>query len=81
MRSVQEARKNSGFNVSDRITLGISGSEIVESVVDGYREFIMTETLATKWQTEIEKPIVYEENSLDDASWLIEISKDNNYKK
>ena len=81
VRSIQEARKNSGFDVSDRIMLGISGSEIIESVVDGYREFIMTETLATKWQTQIEKPLIYEENSLDDASWLIEISKDNNYKK
>ena len=75
IRSVQEARKKSGFDVSDRIILGISGSEIVKSVIDDYRDYIMSETLATEWQVGIKDPIVNEENSLDDASWLIEIKK------
>jgi isoleucyl-tRNA synthetase len=75
VRSVQEARKKSGFDVSDRIILGISGSEIVESVIHDYRDYIMNETLATEWQVGIKDPIVNEANSLDDASWLIEIKK------
>ena len=75
VRSVQEARKKSGFDVSDRIILGISGSEIVESVIGDYRDYIMNETLATEWQVGIKDPIVNEANSLDDASWLIEIKK------
>ena len=75
VRSVQETRKKSGFDVSDRIILGISGSEIVESVIDDYRDYIMNETLATEWQVGIKNPIVNEANTLDDASWLIEIKK------
>jgi hypothetical protein len=35
----------------------------------------MNETLATEWQVGIKDPIVNEANSLDDASWLIEIKK------
>ena len=75
VRSVQEARKKSGFDVSDRIVLGISGSEIVESAINDFREFIMTETLTVEWRTGIKNPTFREENNLDDASWTIEILK------
>jgi len=75
VRSVQEARKKSGFDVSDRIVLGISGSEIVESVINDYKEFIMTETLTIEWRTEIKNQTFREDNNLDDASWTIEILK------
>jgi isoleucyl-tRNA synthetase len=73
---VQEARKKSGLDVSDRIILGISGSELVESALDKYKEFLMTETLAIKWQVGINDPLFTENNSLDDEVWLIELLKD-----
>ena len=76
VRSVQEARKKSGLDVSDRIILGISGSELVESALDKYKEFLMTETLAIKWQVGINDPLFTENNSLDDEVWLIELLKD-----
>jgi isoleucyl-tRNA synthetase len=76
VRSVQEARKKSGLDVSDRIVLGISGSELVESALGKYKEFLMTETLAIKWQIDIDDPLFTENNSLDDEEWLIELVKD-----
>jgi isoleucyl-tRNA synthetase len=76
VRSVQEARKKSGLDVSDRIILGISGSELVESALDKYKEFLMTETLAIKWQVGINDPLFTENNSLDEEVWLIELLKD-----
>ena len=76
VRSVQEARKKSGLDVSDRIILGISGSELVESALGRYKEFLMTETLAIKWQIGINDPLFTENNSLDEEVWLIELVKD-----
>ena len=76
VRSVQEARKKSGLDVSDRIILGISGSELVESALSKYKEFLMTETLAIKWQIGINNPLFTENNSLDEELWLIELVKD-----
>jgi len=75
IRSVQEARKKSGLDVSDRIILGISGSEIVESALLDYREFLMAETLSTEWQVGMKNPSYTESSNLDDTSWLIEIRK------
>ena len=49
VRSVQDARKQAGLEVSDRITLGISGSPGAESAVQQHRDYIMSETLATSW--------------------------------
>ena len=48
VRSVQDARKQAGLEVSDRITLGVSGSDAIEASLREYRDYIMTETLATR---------------------------------
>ena len=75
VRTVQEARKQAGLEVSDRITLGVSGSERVAEALSEYRDYLMTETLATEWQVGQGSPLFSEERSLDDENWLIEISK------
>jgi isoleucyl-tRNA synthetase len=49
VRTVQEARKQAGLEVSDRIGLRITGSATIEQVLAEYREHIMDETLATQW--------------------------------
>jgi len=49
VRTVQEARKQAGLDVSDRITLRVTGSTMIEAVLAAYREHIMDETLATHW--------------------------------
>ena len=75
IRTVQEARKQAGLEVSDRIVLGISGSTGVEAALGEYRDYLMSETLATDWQTDQADPIWQEERQLDDLTWTIEISR------
>ncbi|MCH7853850.1 MAG: isoleucine--tRNA ligase [Proteobacteria bacterium] len=74
VRTVQEARKQAGLEVSDRIVLGVSGSAGVEASLAAYRDFLMAETLALEWKTGQTKVLFQEERSLDDETWLIEIS-------
>ncbi|MCC6313463.1 MAG: class I tRNA ligase family protein, partial [Thermomicrobiales bacterium] len=46
VRGVQDARKNAGYRIEDRIAVGFaSGPEVVEAV-DAFREVVMGETLA-----------------------------------
>ena len=47
VRTVQEARKQAGLEVSDRITLRVDGSAGVAVALDAYRGYVMEETLAT----------------------------------
>ncbi len=75
VRTVQEARKQAGLEVSDRIVLGVSGSAGVEASLAIYRDFLMAETLALEWKTKQTKPLFSAERSLDDEIWSIEISK------
>lgn len=43
---IQNTRKESGFEVSDKINLYVSGNEMLESIVRKFSNFIMKETLA-----------------------------------
>jgi isoleucyl-tRNA synthetase len=74
VRSVQDARKQAGLEVSDRITLGVSGSEAVETALAEHREYLMAETLATEWQVGQKKPLYTDEKELGDDHWKIEIT-------
>jgi isoleucyl-tRNA synthetase len=42
---VQNMRKESGFEVSDKINLYVAGNDMLETVIKKYSEFIMGETL------------------------------------
>ncbi|MBT8080328.1 MAG: isoleucine--tRNA ligase [Gammaproteobacteria bacterium] len=75
VRTVQDARKQAGLEVSDRIVLGVSGSAGVDDALTEYREYIMAETLATQWQADQKEPLFSEQRSLDDESWKIEITR------
>ena len=75
IRTVQEARKQAGLDVSDRIVLGVSGSARVEEVLAEYRDYLMAETLAIDWNVDQQNALREEERSLDEDSWRIEISK------
>jgi isoleucyl-tRNA synthetase len=75
IRTVQDARKQAGLEVSDRIVLGVSGSEGVESGLSQYRDYIMSETLATKWQVGQTDASFVAEKALGTEHWTIEISK------
>ncbi|MCI0517152.1 MAG: DUF5915 domain-containing protein, partial [Woeseiaceae bacterium] len=75
IRTVQDARKQAGLEVSDRITLGISGSAAVQAALEEYRRYLMAETLATDWAVGQASPLFREQRRLDDESWTIEFSK------
>ena len=49
VRAVQQARKDAGFDVSDRIalTLGHADDDAVRSALEAHRDLIAGETLAT----------------------------------
>ena len=49
VRSVQDARKNAGLEIADRIVLNIEGTKMVSDAIAQYKAYIMTETLAVEW--------------------------------
>ena len=75
VRSVQDARKQAGLEVSDRITLGISGSEAVEKALIAHRDYVMSETLATNWEVGQADALFTERRELGEESWIIELRK------
>ena len=57
VRHVQELRKASGLEISDRIELVINGeSEMLKTTIDEHRDTIMAETLATSLQRNADMP-------------------------
>lgn len=74
VRSVQDARKQADLNVSDRIKLGVSGSEAVEKALEIHREYLMNETLATQWEVGQSKPRYTAEKTMGEEHWTIEIT-------
>jgi isoleucyl-tRNA synthetase len=75
VRSVQDARKQAGLEVSDRITLGISGSRGVETALRTYKDYVMNETLATAWETGQSNPLYAADRELGEEHWTIEFHK------
>jgi isoleucyl-tRNA synthetase len=75
VRSVQDARKQAGLEVSDRIVLGISGTEGVEQALATHRDYVMTETLSTDWAIGQENALFTIERELGDEKWEVEFRK------
>ncbi len=50
VRSIQNLRKEMGFNVTDRIGLYIFGSKELKAAVESYQEHLTGEILALSWQ-------------------------------
>jgi len=59
--------------VSDRITLGVSGSEAVEKALEVHRDYVMNETLATTWETGQSNAHYTDEKTMGEEHWKIEI--------
>jgi len=74
VRAVQDARKNAGLEVSDRIVLSIEGDDEIANVADTHREYIMNETLATRWANP-EGSGAYHSAS-EEGRWQIRLAKD-----
>jgi isoleucyl-tRNA synthetase len=50
VRAVQQARRDAGLEVSDRIALTIAGSDAVQSAARTHEQLITSETLATSYE-------------------------------
>jgi isoleucyl-tRNA synthetase len=75
VRTVQEARKQAGLEVSDRIVLRVTGSKSVENAVTAYRDFLMDETLASSWGEANFKASYTIDHTQDDEHWHIELTR------
>ena len=76
VRTVQEARKQAGLQVSDRIRLSITGSSAVAAALDAHREYVMGETLAEELLDDGAAGAEYETgHRLDDEHWSIGITR------
>ena len=76
VRTVQEARKQAGLDVSDRITLRIEGTPEVAAALDSHRDYVMEETLATDWGDGDWSHAYSVEHTLGAAKWAIGLRVD-----
>ena len=75
VRTVQEARKQAGLDVSDRITLRIDGTPEVAAALDAHRHYVMEETLATAWGEAGWSPAYSVEHGLGAGRWTIGLAR------
>ena len=75
VRSVQDARKQAGLEVSDRILLGVSGSEGVSAALAEHRDYVMAETLATEWAVGQPDALFSIDRELGEENWTVEFKK------
>lgn len=74
VRVVQEARKQAGLEVSDRIVLEIEGDEEVRAAIEHYRDYLMSETLAVRWSRPT-GPEVFVAESDEAPRWTVRLAK------
>src|SRR5690606_8144841 len=74
VRAVQDARKQAGLEVADRIALFVEGNAAVEAALAEHRAYLMSETLATSWRRPTGAFLARQEEG--DASWVIHLARD-----
>jgi isoleucyl-tRNA synthetase len=75
IRAVQEARKQAGLEVADRIVLMVEGDAAVMAAVAEHRDYLMNETLASTWQKPGKDEFVASQD-LGEARWVIRLARD-----
>ncbi len=75
VRSIQDARKQAGLEVSDRIVLGVKGTGGVDAALTQHRDYIMSETLATDWETGQDSALYTDTRDLGGEHWTLEFRK------
>jgi isoleucyl-tRNA synthetase len=74
VRAVQDARKQAGLEVADRIALFVEGNAAVVAALAEHRVYLMNETLATAWRQPAEAFVARQEEG--EASWVIHLARD-----
>lgn len=74
IRGIQNQRKENGYNVTDRISIVLSGDEVLESAYNMFKDFISNETLANtiSFEKSLSNAITVE---ADDKVWSFIIDK------
>jgi isoleucyl-tRNA synthetase len=75
VRAVQEARKQAGLEVADRIVLYVEGDDTVAAALAAHREYLMNETLASAWRRPGTDAYVVRQDE-GDARWAIHLARD-----
>jgi len=76
VRTVQEARKQAGLEVSDRIRLRVVGSPSITAALDAHREYVMEETLSHELAPNGTFAPEYEaEHRLENEHWSIALAR------
>ncbi|HET7609069.1 MAG TPA: DUF5915 domain-containing protein, partial [Gammaproteobacteria bacterium] len=75
VRAVQDARKQAGLEVADRIVLTVEGDAAVTAAVAEHRDYLMTETLASAWRKPGKDEFVATQ-SQGEARWVIRLARD-----
>ena len=75
VRTVQDARKQAGLEISDRITLRIEGSGRVPGAVASFGDYLMSETLASSWGDDEVVGDFTSERNLEQDRWTIHLAR------
>jgi isoleucyl-tRNA synthetase len=75
VRAVQEARKQAGLEVADRIVLYVEGDDAVAAALTAHREYLMSETLASAWRRPAANAYVVRQEE-GDTHWAIHLARD-----
>jgi isoleucyl-tRNA synthetase len=76
VRAVQDARKEAGLEVSDRIVLGVRGDAAVQEAVEAHQAYITAETLASAWAWQEGEKVFVRRFAEPDFQAEIRIAKD-----
>jgi len=76
VRAVQDARKQAGLEVSDRIELIVEGDEPVAAALRAHRDYVMSETLASKWRAPSPATAFVARQDEGEARWVIRLARD-----
>ena len=75
VRAVQDARKQAGLEVADRIVLLVEGDAAVTAALEEHRDYLMSETLASAWGAPGSGEFVASQAE-GEAQWVIRLARD-----
>src|SRR5690606_1499511 len=75
VRAVQDARKQAGLEVADRIALHVEGDAAVTAALREHRDYLMSETLASDWRNPGPDAFVVRQEQ-GEARWTISLARD-----